>query len=237
MLNGIGIQNPGIDAWLDEIAPTLPDIAAPVWGSVVAHDVEGFALVASKMQAANLQAIEINLSCPNLEGLPFALDPSRSAEVVAEVRAATTAPIGAKLSPDAQPVTDVAMAVVDAGADWIVMGNTVMGASIDPHTRRPILSGVVGGYSGDPIRPIVVKCVLDIRAALPDTPLVACGGVSHTDHVLEYLLAGADAVAIGSAHFNAPRIADRIVKDLRTYMTAQRIDRLDELKGAWQPWT
>ncbi len=236
MLNGIGIQNPGIDAWLDEIAPDLPDIPVPVWGSAVAHDVEGFAIVASKMQEADLEAIEINLSCPNLEGIPFALDPARSAQVVSHVRAATTLPIGAKLSPDAQPVSEVAMAVVDAGADWVVMGNTVMGAAIDPHTRRPVLSGVVGGYSGDPIRPIAVRCVLEIRAALPDTPIVACGGVSHADHVLEYLLAGADAVAIGSAHFNAPRIADRISKDLRTYMTARGIERLHEMKGAWESW-
>lgn len=236
MLNGIGIQNPGIDAWLEEIAPSLPSIPTPVWGSVVAHDPDGFATVASKMEAANLQAIEVNLSCPNLEGVPFALDPSMSAQVVAGVRGATSLPIGAKLSGDAQPVAAVAEAVGDAGADWVVMGNTLMGAAIDPRSRRPVLSGVVGGYSGGPIRPIMVRCVLEIRKVLPRTPIVACGGVSHADHVLEYLLAGADAVAIGSAHFDTPRIADRIDKDLRTYLAKNDLEGIDEIKGAYEPW-
>ena len=236
MLNGIGIQNPGIDAWLEEIAPSLPSIPTRVWGSVVAHDPDGFATVASKMEAANLQAIEVNLSCPNLEGVPFALDPSMSAQVVAGVRATTSLPIGAKLSGDAQPVAAVAEAVVDAGADWVVMGNTLMGAAIDPRSRRPVLSGVVGGYSGGPIRPIMVRCVLEIRKVLPRTPIVACGGVSHADHVLEYLLAGADAVAIGSAHFDTPRIADRIAKDLRTYLAKNDLEGIDEIKGAYEPW-
>ena len=225
MLNGIGIQNPGIDAWLDDTGPALSELAVQVWGSAVAHDVDGFAQVAEKMDAADVAAIEVNLSCPNLEGRPFALDPELSRAVVSGVRAATTKPIGAKLSPDASSITEIASAVAEAGADWVVMGNTAMGAAIDPHTRRPVLSGVTGGYSGAPLRPIAIRCVLDIARELPDLPIVGCGGVSSADHVVEYVLAGASAVGIGSA------------LELDRHLERHSVQRLSDLKGAYEPWT
>lgn len=236
MMNGIGIQNPGIDRWLDEVGPKLPTIDCPVWGSAVAHDLDGFAEVAAKMDTGPVEAIEVNLSCPNLDGSPFALDPALSAQVVAAVRRVTTKPIGAKLSPDAMPVADVATAVVEAGADWLVMGNTVMGAAFDPHTRRPILSGVVGGYSGAPIRPITIRCILEIRRTLPEVPIIGCGGVSTLDHVLEYTLSGANAVGVGSAHLDTPRVVSRIMKDLTKYLDKHGLESLSELNGAWEPW-
>ncbi len=200
MLNGIGIQNPGIEGWLSDVNSRIDAVDTQVWGSVVGHDVAGFVEVARRMDTSSVAAIEVNLSCPNLEGQPFALDPDMSSEVIREVRGATTKPIGAKLSPDAFPVSAVAHAVADAGADWVVMGNTVMGASIDPLTRRPLLSGLTGGYSGAPIRPISIRCVLEIASDLPELPIVGCGGVSSADHVIEYILAGATAVAMGTAH-------------------------------------
>lgn len=236
MLNGIGIQNPGIDAWDAEIAPRLATLPRPVWGSIVAHDVDGFADVAAKMAATGVAAIEINLSCPNLDGQPFALDPELSARVVASVRAVTDLPLGAKLSPDAMPLTPVASAAMTAGADWLVVANTVMGAAIDPETRRPVLSGLIGGYSGAAVRPITMRCVLNIARDLPDAPILACGGVSDARHVVEYILAGADAVAIGTAHFADPRVARRITKDLVKYMERHSLDVLSDLKGAYEPW-
>ena len=236
MLNGIGIQNPGIDVWIAETPEKFGDMPTQVWGSVVAHDVEGFGVVASAMDAVDVAAIEVNLSCPNLDGEPFALDPELSSRVVSTVRAATAKPIGAKLSPDARPVAAVAEAVAEAGADWVVMGNTVMGAAIDPITRRPVLSGVVGGYSGGPIRPIAVRCVLEIRRDVPGLPIVGCGGVSRAEHVIEYFLAGASAVGIGSAHFATPRVGAAIVKDLRRQLAREEIDRITDLIGAYEPW-
>ncbi|NHZ70631.1 MAG: dihydroorotate dehydrogenase [Proteobacteria bacterium] len=236
MLNGIGIQNAGIDAWTDEIGPQIASVPTQVWGSVVAHDIQGFADVAAAMAGTRIRAIEINLSCPNLEGTPFALDPVVSAQVVSAVREATSLPIGAKLSPDAMPIVPVAEAVMEAGADWVVVANTVTGASIDVATRRPVLSGLIGGYSGGAIRPITMRCVLQIAAALPETPIVACGGVSHADHVVEYLLAGASAVAIGTAHFAVPRIANNITKDLKRYLAQHGIERVGDLTGAYEPW-
>ncbi|MCL1599450.1 MAG: dihydroorotate dehydrogenase [Actinomycetia bacterium] len=236
MLNGIGIQNPGIDVWLEEVSEPFKDMAVPVWGSVVAHDPDGFAEVASKMPAAGVSGIEINLSCPNLDGRPFALDAAVTHDVVAAVRSATDLPIGAKLSGDAMPISAVAHAAMSAGADWLVIANTVMGAAIDVTTRRPALSGLIGGYSGTGIRPIIMRCVLEVSRDLPDAPIVACGGVSHRDHVIEFILAGADAVAIGTAHFARPRIAAKILKGVRRYLQDNDIESIRLLKGAYEPW-
>ncbi len=236
MLNGIGIQNPGIDAWVIAHADAFGSIPTDVWGSVVAHDIDGFAEVAYKMALSEVDAIEVNLSCPNLDGRPFALDPRLSADVVRAVGQATTLPIGAKLSSDAQPISAVAAAVQEAGADWVVVSNTVMGARIDPETRKPALSGLVGGYSGAPIRPIAIKSVLEIALDVPGLPIVGCGGVSDAAHVVEFLLAGASAVAIGSAHFKAPRVAKSIARDLNRYMKRHAVSSVTELIGAYEPW-
>jgi len=236
MINGIGIQNPGIDAWLDEVGPEITAIPTQVWASAVAHEPDGFAEVAAKLEQAPITAVEVNLSCPNLDGAPFALDPVLSHDVVSRVRAATTKPIGAKLSPDAMPIAAVAAAVVDAGADWLTIGNTVMAAGIDVRTRRPTITGFIGGYSGTPIRPITVRCVIEVRRELPDTPILACGGVSHADHAIEYILAGADAVGLGSVHFAKPRAARGILSGIARYLDREGFSAVGELKGAYEPW-
>jgi len=236
MLNGIGIQNPGIEAWAVAHADAFVSIPTDVWGSVVAHDLDGFAEVANQMSLSGVDAIEINLSCPNLDGRPFALDPKLSGDVVSAVRAATTLPIGAKLSSDAEPIIAIAAAVQEAGADWVVVANSVMGSSIDPETRRPALSGLIGGYSGAPIRPIAIKSVLEIAKGAPDLPIVGCGGVSNAAHVVEFLLAGASAVAVGSAHFKTPRVGKSITRGLNRYMKRHDISSVTELIGAYEPW-
>jgi dihydroorotate dehydrogenase (NAD+) catalytic subunit len=236
MLNSIGIQNPGVEHWLASSGARLASIPTKVWASVVAHDVAGFATVAAAMDEAPVSALEVNLSCPNLEGDPFALDPELSHTVVRAVRQSTSKPIGAKLSPDARPVGDVAAAVLDAGADWLVMGNTVMGAAIDIETRRPRTRGTVSGYSGTPIRPITMRCVLELRTRFPTTPIVACGGVTEASHVIEYALAGADAVGIGSAHFAKPRIARELLGGITRYLERHGVTRFADLRGRYEPW-
>ncbi len=236
MLNGIGIQNPGIDRWIADVGPALPEVPAPVWGSVVGHDVHEFAHVASVMSKADIAAIEINLSCPNLDGSPFALDPQMSYDVVAGVRDATDLPIAAKLSPDAQPISAVADAVARAGADWLVVANTVMGASIDPVTRRPALSGVIGGYSGAAVRPIVIRKIIEVARDVPGIPIVGCGGVATAAHVVEMMLAGASAVGIGTAHFGTPRVAHKVTRNLHRYGRRHGVESISELVGAYSPW-
>ncbi len=237
MLNGIGIQNPGVEAWVAEIGPELPSIGVPVWGSAVGETIDEFAHVAAALSSTAVQAIEVNLSCPNLEGGGmWALDAKASRSVVAAVRSATGKPIGAKLSPNAQDIVSIADAVLDAGCDWLVVGNTVWGARIDIETRRPVLSGGIGGYSGPPIKPIALRCVLEIRAAFPQAPIVGCGGVRTGEDVVEFLLAGASAVGIGTAHFERPRIGRAILRGLSAYCSSHGVERVSELVGKVELW-
>lgn len=237
MLNSIGIQNPGVGTWVETTGPMIETLQIPVWGSAVAHTVADFAVVAKQLATTDIAAIEVNLSCPNLDGGEmFALDAAAAGQVVASVVAATDLPVGAKLSPNAERIVDVAAAAATAGAGWVVLGNTVWGAGFDVHTRRPKLSAVVGGYSGPPLKPISLRCVWQVAQALPDLPIVGCGGVRSGEDVVEYLLAGASAVAIGTAHFAEPRAARRIVRELTTYARRHRIAALTELIGAAEPW-
>lgn len=237
MLNGIGIQNPGIEAWVDEIGPRIAETVVPVWGSAVGHDADGFAEVAMGLQRAGVAAIEVNLSCPNLEdGHLFALDGERSAEVIRAVRASTDLPVGAKLSPNAIDIARISASVRDAGADWVVLTNTVWGAGIDVETRRPMLSGVVGGYSGSPVKPIAMRCVWEVSQAHPDLPIVGCGGVRSGSDLVEFLLAGASAVAVGTAHFAEPRVGARIIKELEKYMAKHDVASVGDLIGAVERW-
>lgn len=236
MLNGIGIQNPGVAHWLDEVSPQLSTVPTQVWASVVGHDLDGFVAVAEALEASPIPVVEINLSCPNLEGSAFALDAALSASVVASVVGTTSKAVGAKLTADAGNIVDVAYRALESGADWVVVGNTVRGAAIDVESRRPVLSGTIGGYSGAPIRPINLRAVLDIRTAIPEAPIVGCGGVSKAEHAVEYLLAGATAVSIGSAHFDTPRIAGRILKELDRYCARHGVTNIEDLKGALEVW-
>jgi dihydroorotate dehydrogenase (NAD+) catalytic subunit len=237
MLNGIGIQNPGIDAWGDETGPRLRTLPVPVWGSAVGGDPDEFARVATRLEELGVAAIEINLSCPNLEdGRMFALDADRSARVVDEVRSAVDLPIGAKLSPNAERIAVVAGACATAGADWVVLTNTVWGASIDLETRRPALSGTIGGYSGPPIKPVAMRCVIEVRQAHPQLPILGCGGVTSGADVVEYLLAGASAVGVGTIHFAEPRAGRRILGELQRWCRAHSVGRVSDLVGGMVPW-
>lgn len=237
MLNGIGIQNPGIAHWVRETAPRLVGVGAEVWGSVVGRTPDEYGRVAEGLSTTTCAAIEINLSCPNLEdGRMIALDPKRSAEVVAAVRDATDRPVGAKLSPNAEDIVAVAAACRDAGAGWLTLTNTAWGAGIDIEARRPALSGGVGGYSGPPLKAIALRCVLEVASALPDVPIVGCGGVIAGEDVIEYLMAGASAVELGTVHFADPRAAARILSEATRWCEDHGVTRIEELRGAVEPW-
>ncbi len=237
MLNGIGIQNPGVDAWAADIGPQLGALPTDVWGSAVGHSATEFAKVAEVLTTSGVKAVEINLSCPNLEdGGMFALDSTAAAMVVAAVRSVTHLPIGAKLTPNSEDIVAVAAAVAEAGADWVVLGNTVWGAGFDIETRRPLLSGVVGGYSGKPIKPIALRCVWQVSQAIPDLPIVGSGGVASGADVVEFLLAGASAVGVGTAHFASPRAGSKIMRELRRYLNRHDKTSVRTLIGAAEPW-
>jgi dihydroorotate dehydrogenase (NAD+) catalytic subunit len=237
MLNGIGIQNPGIDEWVAEVGPRIGGLPIPLWGSAVGTTPGEFAEVAARLEAAGVSAVEVNLSCPNLEeGRIIALDPVLSAAVVGEVREATVLPIGAKLSPNAADIVQIAKAAVDAGADFLTLTNTIRGAAIDISTRRPMLSGAIGGYSGAPLKPISLACVLEVHRAMGDTPIVGCGGVMSGYDVIEYLLAGASAVCLGTIHFAEPKAGRRVLREAVEVAEHLGAATLAELIGGVEPW-
>ncbi len=237
MLNAVGIQNPGAAAWAAEFGPRLGGAGAPVWGSAVGRTPEEYARAARVLEEAGVEAVEVNLSCPNLEGRGMtALDPAASARAVEAVRRSVAAPVSAKLSPDASDIAAVARAAASAGADWVVLTNTARGAAIDIETRRPRLAAMTGGYSGPPLKPIALRCVIEVAAALPGLPIVGCGGIRKGADVVEYLLAGASAAAVGTVHFAEPRAARRIHRELVRWCRAHGVEKLSELVGAVRPY-
>lgn len=236
MLNGIGIQNPGIEAWVETTAPRLSGLDVPVWGSAVGETPDEFAYVSKGLVSAGVPVVEVNLSCPNLEdGRMFALDADRSAEVIQSVVATAAVPIGAKLSPNADDIVSVAAACVDAGAAFLTLTNTVLGFGLDPTLGRPLLSGGSGGYSGPGLKPIALRCVYEVTRALPGVPVVGCGGVLSGLDALEYLMAGASAVALGTVHLAEPRAGKRILRELSRALD-ERGASVAEVVGSVQPW-
>jgi dihydroorotate dehydrogenase (NAD+) catalytic subunit len=237
MLNGIGIQNPGIDAWVREVAKGIGKLDVPVWGSAVGHRAEGFVRVARGLVGAGVAAVEINLSCPNLDGdRMFALDPIAAGRVVADVRAGIDGPIGVKLSPNSEDIVAVAEAVATAGADWVVLTNTAWGIGVDLDTRRPLLTGNVGGYSGPAVKPLAMRCVFEVSQAMPELPIVGCGGVVRGLDVIEYLMAGAHAVALGTVHFAEPRAGRRILAEVDAWCEDHGVDSVAGLTGSVAAW-
>ena len=236
MLNGIGIQNPGIEEWVEMMAPRLATLDVPVWGSAVGETADEFAIVAKSLVSAGVPVVEVNLSCPNLEdGRMFSLDATRSGEVVETVVAACDAQVGAKLSPNTEDIIGVAAACKEAGAAFVTLTNTALGFGIDPDTRRPLLSGGVGGYSGPGLKAISLRCVYEVARAMPELPIVGCGGVTTGRDVIEYLLAGASAVAMGTVHLAEPRAGKRIGRELARELR-RREETVSGLVGGLIPW-
>lgn len=235
MLNAIGIQNPGIDRWSAEVAPHLPALRVPVWGSAVGTDPAEFAEVAAGLERAGVAAIEVNLSCPNLDGEMFSLVPAAAAEVISAVRAASSLSVGAKLSPNAVDIAAVAGACLEAGADFLTLTNTIWGAAVDLWSRRSLLGSASGGYSGPPLKPISLRCVIEVHQRFPDAPIVGCGGVSTGADVIDYLLAGASAVALGTVHFAEPKAGRRIRRELVRLLGRIGAVSTSELVGQLKP--
>ena len=222
MLNAVGLQGPGIPYWLDHALPDLLRARATVVASIWGRTVDDYARAAELLRdaPAEVVAVEVNLSCPNLEGRAsiFAHDPELSAAVIA-----ATAPCGrprwAKLSPNTDRIVDIAKAVAAAGADAVTCINTLLGLVYDPVTERPALGVGGGGLSGPAIHPVAVRIVHDVHAALPDLPIVGVGGVASGWDAKELLLAGASAVQVGTATFADPRAPRRVLRQLEAEQT------------------
>ena len=236
MLNSIGLQGPGIDAFLEQDLPWLHEQGARAVVSIAGSSVEEYAELARRLRGApGLAAIEVNISCPIVadRGLVFACDPGASSEVVGAVRrhTAPSVPVLAKLSPDVTDIVAIARACVDAGADGLSLINTLLGMALDLDTMRPVLAGVTGGLSGPAVKPVAVRCIWQVHAALPHVPLVGMGGVRSGLDAFELVLAGASAVSVGTAVFGDPSAPVRVLRELAQALTERGFVSLADAVG------
>ena len=237
MLNSVGLQNPGVEAWLGDELPELSATGARVVASIWGFTVDAYEKAATMLADAppDVIAVEVNLSCPNVESRRhmFAHSAAATAEVVS-ASAGANRPRWAKLSPNVTDLTEIAAAALDAGADAVTLINTVMGLAIDPVTRKARLGNFGGGLSGAAIHPVAVRAVNDVHQARPDATIIGVGGVTSAEDVVELLLAGASAVQIGTATFRDPRAPGRILRELHGWCRRHGVRRLADLIGAVQ---
>ncbi len=234
MLNAIGLQNDGVEAFLRETLPRLRELGTPVIASVAGETLEEYVGVAVQLsRAEGVAAIELNLSCPNQArgGLEFGTDPDLTMQAVAAVRRATHLPLIAKLSPQVSDIVPIARAAVQAGADILCLTNTILGVAVDAHTRQFRLASKSGGLSGPAIKPIAQYHLWRVRQALPETPLIGVGGISSADDAIEFILLGAHAVQIGTANYVQPTLALEVGQGIEAYLRANGFDSVDAIRG------
>jgi dihydroorotate dehydrogenase (NAD+) catalytic subunit len=236
MLNSIGLQGPGIDTFIEKDIPWLVEQKARIIVSIAGETIEEYSTLARKLRSVSgISAIEVNISCPNVEnrGLVFACDPEASRRVIDGVRRTIGGelPIIAKLSPDVTDLVSIARGVVDAGADGLALINTVLGMVINVDTMRPHLGGKTGGLSGPAIRPIAVRAVYQVHAALPNVPILGMGGVATGKDALEMILAGASGVSIGTASFGNPTAIMKIQNELKQLLIDRGFTSLKQAIG------
>jgi dihydroorotate dehydrogenase (NAD+) catalytic subunit len=235
MLNAVGLQNPGVEAWLEDELPALAASGARVVASIWGFTIEAYEKAATLLADAPpaVVAVEVNLSCPNSESRRqmIAHDPRMTADAVAATSACRR-PRWAKLSPNVTDLTEIAGAALDAGAGALTLINTVMGMAIDPATRRPRLGNGGGGLSGPAIRPVAVRAVYEVREAFPSAAIVGVGGVASGEHAAELLVAGADAVQVGTATFADPRAPARVLQELERWCRHHGVVAVRDLVGS-----
>ncbi len=233
LLNAIGLQNPGIDWYVEREVPKYANRPCPLIGSVAGFSIDDYAYVCERLAKCDpIAAIELNISCPNVgsEGETFACDPELTARVVRAARATTDKTLIVKLSPNVTDIASIARVAEAAGADALAVINTVRGMGIDVETWRPRLGNVTGGLSGPAIRPIAVLAVYEVARAV-SIPIVGQGGIETATDALEFFLAGATAVSIGTANFTDPRIPERIVAELQAYLRRRELSTIGEIVG------
>ncbi len=234
MLNSIGLQNAGVSALVRELAPVYASWRVPVIASIMGFTVHEYAEVAARLEGVDgLSGVELNLSCPNTErgGIEFGQEPDAAAEVVRSVLHATSLPIIAKLTPNVSDPRIVAEAVVDAGANALCAGNTLVGMTMDLLRRKPVIATTFAGLSGPAIKPVALRQVYQLAGAV-DVPIIGCGGISNAQDALEFILAGATAVQIGTATFANPYAPLQAVEGIEAYCAEHCVRSISELVGA-----
>ncbi|MBQ8348316.1 MAG: dihydroorotate dehydrogenase [Ruminococcus sp.] len=237
MLNSVGLQNPGIDHFIESELSYLLTKNLVVLANIAGSTVEECIAVAEKLEQTDVHMIELNISCPNVKqgGAAFGTSCEMAAEVTRQVRKATTKPLVVKLSPNVTSITDIAKAVEDAGADAISMINTLLGMRIDINTGRPVLRNNVGGMSGPAVFPIAVRMVWQAANAV-NIPIIGMGGVSSGRDAIELMMAGASAVQVGAAIFTDPFAPVKIIGEMNEFLDSKGISSVKDIIGTVKPW-
>ena len=234
MLNAIGLQNPGVDAVVRKLAPRWARWRTPVIVSILGATVEEYGEVAAALDGVpGVSGIEVNISSPNARrgGMEFGQDPDTAAAVTAEVVRNTTLPVVVKLTPNVTDIVSIAREVVEAGADALCVINTLQAMAIDAAGRRPAISSVFAGLSGPAIKPVALRMAYQVAGAV-DVPVIGCGGIASGDDAVEFLLAGATAVQVGTATFVNPRAPVDVAEGIATYLERHEIDDVRDIIGA-----
>src|SRR5690606_39019345 len=233
MLNAIGLQNPGVDRIIAEEIPFLRQFHIPIIANVAGSTVEEYEEVAKKLsKVEDLAAIELNISCPNVKegGIQFGIDPDMAAEVTKRVKAVTSVPVYVKLSPNVTDIVQMAKAIEAAGADGLTMINTLTGMKIDLKTKKPLIANKTGGLSGPAIKPVAIRMIYEVRKHT-SLPIIGMGGIQTAEDALEFLLAGANAVAVGTANFQNPYVCPEIIQHLPIVLERYGFHSVKEATG------
>jgi dihydroorotate dehydrogenase (NAD+) catalytic subunit len=234
MLNAIGLENVGVDRFITEKMPYLQGINTPVVVNILGDSVEEYKQITEKLAVVpGVSAIEVNISCPNVKkgGVAFGSDPEMAATVTRAVSENTDLPIIVKLSPNVTDITQIAQAVEQGGADSISLINTLVGMAIDLKTRRPRLANIFGGLSGPAIKPVALRLVYQVARSV-SLPVIGIGGIGSTEDALEFILAGATAIQVGTANFINPKISEEIVEGISAYVVQEKLRSIREVIGA-----
>lgn len=234
LLNAIGLQNIGVDALIKEKAPLWAKWQVPVIVNVAGGCIDDYAETARRLEnVPGIAGIEINISCPNIKsgGAEFGSNPESAAAVTRAVRKATSLPIIVKLTPNTNDVTNIALAVAEAGADAITLINTLRGMAIDIRRRRPVLGNITGGLSGPAIKPVALGMVYQVAGAV-SIPVIGCGGISNAPDALEFIMAGATAIQVGTANFTNPQAPLDILEGIKEFLQHEKIGSIKEIVGA-----
>ena len=232
MLNCIGLENPGVEYFLTDILPRIAQYDAPIIVNISGSTVEEYGQLAKMLDVPGVAAIELNVSCPNVKegGIVFGTDPQSAAAVVRAAKANTKKPVILKLSPNVTDITIMAKAVEAAGADAISMINTLIGMAIDARTWKPVLGNIIGGLSGPAVKPVALRLVWQVAQCVK-IPIIGMGGIMTAEDAVEFLLAGASAVAVGTANFVNPTAAQDIADGIDDYLVARKLTNVSQLVG------
>lgn len=233
MLNSIGIPSKGVDYFIDHVIPAYRRWDVPLVVSISAGTADDFARLCARVSQPGVAAIEVNISCPNIEedGKAFAMRPETTTRAMEALRAASDLPLWAKLSPNTGQTVEVAQAAEAAGADALVVANTLLAMAIDVDSRKPRLGNLMGGLSGPSLKPITLRMAYQCARSVK-IPVIGCGGISTLNDVLEYLIAGAAAVQVGTASFLEPAVMPRLIAELSDWMDAKGITSVDQIVGS-----